>query len=104
MALVECPQCGESKRLKGHRTDDGIHVACQACGHEWIRTPDKCPTCGEPMLAFRAPLLHKARGTQQSILAYRVQKRCVSCEGPPPPPDTSATVARDSPRRGASIG
>jgi hypothetical protein len=38
------------------------------------------------------PVLQKARGTQQSILAYRIVRRCVPCEGAPPPPDLSATL------------
>jgi hypothetical protein len=38
-----------------------------------------------------------ARGTQQSILAYRIGKRCLACDGPPPPVDGSATLDREQP-------
>jgi len=93
MGLVQCPECGEGKALKGRREDDVIHVTCQACGHEWLRDPERCPTCGGARHAFRVPLLHKARGTQQSILAYRIEKRCPICDGAPVI-DASATLDR----------
>jgi uncharacterized metal-binding protein (TIGR02443 family) len=92
MPVVVCPQCGEGKRLRGRREEDVIQVECLACGHEWLRTPGICSRCGGPLDAFRMPVLQKARGTQQSILAYRIVKRCVPCEGAPPPPDLSATL------------
>lgn len=94
MPLVECPACGESKQLKGRREEGVIHVACRACGHSWVRDPERCQRCGGPIHHYRAPLLQKARGTQQSILAYRIDKRCVACDGPPPPVDGSATLDR----------
>lgn len=89
---VRCPQCGEAERLKGERRDGGIVVVCEACGHRWERHSDRCPQCGSRSLVpKRIPLLQKARGTQQSIIGYRMGKECNSCnwasEGPP---DTSA--------------
>ena len=92
----ECPECGETKNLKGRRetkshrqkeSDVAVHVHCQSCGHKWTHDPWACPTCGGPMDALREPLLQKARGTQQSIIGYRNVKRCPRCA---PPEDRSA--------------
>jgi len=92
----ECPECGETKNLKGRRetkshrereSDVAVHVHCQSCGHKWTHDPWVCPTCGGPMDAVREPLLQKARGTQQSIIGYRKVKRCPRCA---PPEDRSA--------------
>lgn len=96
MVLVQCPRCGENKALEGRRENDGIFVACQSCGHEWLRDPDRCPICGGELHAFRVPLLQKARGTQQSILGYNIQKRCLTCDAPPQI-DGSATLDRKRP-------
>jgi Zn ribbon nucleic-acid-binding protein len=92
MELVKCPECGETKNLKGRREGNVIRVACKGCGNDFLRDPDRCSRCGGPMHSYRAPLLQKARGTQQSILAYRIEKRCTDCDGPPPPIDGSATL------------
>jgi Zn ribbon nucleic-acid-binding protein len=97
MGLVACPECGATRNLKGRREDGVIVVSCQSCGHEWMRDPERCPTCGGDRHPFRVPLLQKARGTQQSILAYRIEKRCLACDGPPPPVDGSATLDREAP-------
>lgn len=32
----------------------------------------------------RKPLLQKARGTQQSIIGFRVAKECLQCDWEPP--------------------
>jgi ssDNA-binding Zn-finger/Zn-ribbon topoisomerase 1 len=78
--LVSCPSCGASSGLKGKRDGDDIRVTCTACRHSWLRNPDRCPRCGEPAMApVRAPLYEKARGVQQSIVAYRVIKQCTDC-------------------------
>jgi len=46
----------------------------------WLRHPEACPECGKVALAsVRAPLYQKARGTQQSIIAYRIVKECEAC-------------------------
>jgi len=103
MVLIRCPHCEETKALRGRRGDDGIVVTCQSCGHEWRRDPDRCPTCGDDLHAFRVPLLQKARGTQQSVLGYNVQKRCLACDGPPEI-DGSATLDRKPPKPKPSSG
>lgn len=89
---ISCPQCGERERLKPRRTEGRIFISCQACGHRWERHSDQCPECGRrPLVPKRLPLLQKARGTQQSIIGYRIGKECTACgwtsEGPP---ETSA--------------
>jgi primosomal protein N' len=77
---IECPGCGATRGLHGERVADGIHVSCAGCGTNWIRHPDDCPECGSNSLAsVRAPLFQKARGTQQSIIAYRIIKECQAC-------------------------
>lgn len=46
----------------------------------WQRHPDDCPRCGRRVLtSVRKPLIEKARGTQQSIIGYRIAKECSSC-------------------------
>lgn len=88
---VECPSCGETDRarMKPRREGDALFVTCTVCGEEWEHHSDRCPQCGERTLVpMRVPLLQKARGTQQSIIGYRMARRCSACdwasEGPPP--------------------
>ncbi len=69
MALVECPKCGASKGLKGAREEDGIHMRCRHMRQCVDQAPGRLPEVRRALLAFRAPLLHEARGTEQSILA-----------------------------------
>jgi hypothetical protein len=58
-----------------------ISIACLTCGHRWQRNPDDCPQCGKSnLLPVRKPLFEKARGTQQSIIGYRIAKECSSCD------------------------
>lgn len=86
----KCPQCGEAKRLKGRRENSDprkedevvVHIPCLECDHEWVHDPWACPTWGERMHPERRPLLHKARGTQQSIIGFRIEKVCHSCDPP----------------------
>ena len=79
LSLV-CPSCGESEQLRGTRQEDSILVRCEACGHTWKRDPEACPQCGSrTVVDRREPLMQKARGTQQSIVGYRIVKECGSC-------------------------
>lgn len=77
---ISCPACGEEEALRGQRRDETIWVRCEACGCEWPRDRDVCPTCGRPLLTDRRePLMQKARGTQQSIVGYGIVQECWSC-------------------------
>ena len=77
---IECPRCSESHRLKGEQHDGVIWVTCGGCGHRWPRDPDICPNCRSRSIADRRePLFQKARGTQQSIIGYRIVYECWSC-------------------------
>jgi ssDNA-binding Zn-finger/Zn-ribbon topoisomerase 1 len=77
---IRCPECGEAERLKPRREGERIFIGCEACGHRWERHTDRCPRCGRRSLApRRLPLLQKARGTQQSIIGYRMGKDCTAC-------------------------
>lgn len=79
-ATISCPGCGEEERLRGERRGEMIVVSCDACGREWSRDPDVCPRCGRRALADqREPLIQKARGTQQSIIGFRIVKECYVC-------------------------
>lgn len=89
---IHCPECEERERLKGEREDGRVFITCEACGHRWERHSDRCPDCGKRSLVpMRVPVLQKARGTQQSIIGYRMGKQCNSCNwASDGPPETSA--------------
>jgi hypothetical protein len=77
---VVCPECGERERHRAQRAEGKPQITCLACGNEWIRDPYDCPECGQRTLKpIRKPLIQKARGTQQSIIGYRIAKECASC-------------------------
>lgn len=79
--MIECPQCGEQRRLRGQRDDEGVtHITCEQCGASWNRDQFTCPECGEPaMYSDKRPLYQKARGVQQSIIGYNTVMRCGAC-------------------------
>ena len=80
MTEIACPECGERERLRGEREGEAITVRCEACDHVWRRDRDLCPGCGRRSVADRRePLIQKARGTQQSIIGYRIVHECWSC-------------------------
>lgn len=77
---IHCFACGERKRLKGERTESGVRLRCEACGHEWERRPEVCDACGaDRVTVVRLPLIQKARGAQQSIIGYRTVRECLVC-------------------------
>jgi hypothetical protein len=80
MPELTCPRCGEADDLRGETRDGTIWIRCQRCAHEWARDRDLCPACGRRSLADRRePLIQKARGTQQSVIGYRIVQECWSC-------------------------
>lgn len=80
MSQITCPACGEADDLRGETRDGAIWIACGSCRTEWSRDPDRCEACGERTIADRRePLMQKARGTQQSIIGYRIVKECWAC-------------------------
>lgn len=90
MEAIRCSSCGEQEALLGTRSEKGpITITCASCGHEWVRDPDVCPQCGRRAIANeRVPMMQKARGTQQSIVAYRTVQVCIACgyrQGDPDP-------------------
>jgi len=89
---IRCPRCGEEERLEPRREGERILISCEACGNDWERHSDSCPRCGSRSLVpMRIPVLQKARGTQQSIIGYRMGKQCNACDwASEGPPDTSA--------------
>lgn len=78
---IACPNCREKSNLRAERRDGKPHITCLACGHDWTRSPYDCGQCGkqEALLPVRKPLYQKARGTQQSIIGFRIAKECSSC-------------------------
>lgn len=48
MPAVTCPDCASEDILGKGRTDAGdLLLKCDACGREWVRTPNRpCPRCG----------------------------------------------------------
>jgi ribosomal protein L37E len=87
---IACPSCAETERLSGETRDDVIWITCATCGTAWARDPDVCADCGARSIADRRePLYQKARGTQQSIIGYRIVKECWSCGWAEEPSDSS---------------
>jgi Zn ribbon nucleic-acid-binding protein len=77
---IACPECGASENLRGQERDGVIWIDCSACGHNWPRNRNLCPRCGQTSIAdVREPLYQKARGTQQSIIGYRIVQECWRC-------------------------
>lgn len=80
MAAFVCPGCGEDQALRGEQREGVIWVRGERCSHEWPRDRDICPKCGRRSMADqREPLFQKARGTQQSIIGYRILEECWIC-------------------------
>ena len=92
VAEIACPACAESERLRGENRDGSIWITCESCQTTWLRDTDRCEACGERSIADRRePLFQKARGTQQSIIGYRIVKECWSCGWAEDSASTAAT-------------
>jgi len=77
---VVCPRCGEREKHRAERVEGKPRITCLSCGHEWTRDPYDCPECGRRALRpRRKPLYQRARGTQQSIIGFRIAKECGNC-------------------------
>lgn len=80
MTSFACPECGEQETLRGQQREGVIWIRCGRCAHEWRRDRDVCAQCGRRSMADRRePLLQKARGTQQSIVGFRIVAECWAC-------------------------
>ncbi|MDS1269655.1 hypothetical protein RIF23_05040 [Lipingzhangella sp. LS1_29] len=79
---LTCPDCAEEDNLSGERTEDGIHITCEACGARWPRdTPHTCATCGGDDIHMRGQAVTQySRGTQLSIVGMRHIPLCASCD------------------------
>jgi rubredoxin len=78
-----CPECGDSERLKGSQSPEGIRIRCDACGHEWLRDsePERCATCGgTDLVRRRQALTQYSRGTQLSIVGMGEIMLCHACD------------------------
>lgn len=84
MAIVECQNCGEDSELAGRRTAAGIQITCNRCGHRWMRDVDpSCRDCGSSdVVAFKEPLVQRARGNAYSIVGQKTIYLCASCDAP----------------------
>lgn len=83
MALdISCPLCGEAEDLSGTRSDDVIAVTCHGCGESWTRPlAPTCPTCGgDDLQTVPIAIVEKGRGTQLSVVGYRMTQLCWSCD------------------------
>lgn len=77
---IVCPECGERENHRAQRVEGAPRISCLTCGHEWTRDPYDCPKCGGPaLIPIRKPLYQKARGTQRSIIGFRIAKECANC-------------------------
>jgi len=77
---ITCPNCGERENHRAERVEGKPQITCLSCGHRWIRDPYDCPECGQRALKpIRKALYQKARGTQQSIIGFRIAKECANC-------------------------
>ena len=77
---IQCPKCGEREELQGERREGALWITCESCKAEWLRDPDVCPQCRKrSVFDRRDPLIQNARGTQQSIIGYRILRECWAC-------------------------
>jgi len=79
---VICPECGESKAIRGRRVDGLIRLTCERCDARWMRDPTpQCPTCGNfELRTVPLAILEKGRGTQLSIVGTRPINLCIACD------------------------
>ena len=91
MDTTACPSCGEEERLQGTPKGERIFIACNACGHGWLRDLKKvCVYCGSKELRYTPqPLWSKGRGTMRTPAGVREAYTCEACG------DTDATRRRD---------
>ena len=81
--VTECPECGETERLRGRRTETVIDLVCEACGHSWQRDPQRrCRSCGSDDLRYTPkPLWEKGRGEQRTPAGRIDAYACWGCGG-----------------------
>ena len=79
---IACPSCGETDGLRGVRSDEGIELTCEECGHQWLRNlAPACSRCGgSDMQQVPLAILEKGRGTQLSVVGTRPIYLCSQCD------------------------
>lgn len=82
MPIIECLKCGEKTDLDGRRIGSSIEIACNRCGHTWMRdTEPTCPKCGGDQLRpIQEPLIQRARGNAYSIVGQKTIHLCEVCD------------------------
>ena len=77
-----CPNCGETEKLRGDRQGDVIRLSCLACRSEWDRNlKPTCQKCGSTdMQQVPLAILEKGRGTQLSVVGTRPIHLCSDCD------------------------
>ena len=97
MPIIECHRCGEKENLTGNKVESGIQISCDRCGHRWMRDVEpSCPRCGSrSLLAFKEPMIQRARGNAYSIVGESTIHLCPDCDAAEierrsPPPEERA--------------
>ncbi len=77
---LECAHCASSD-LSGTKIDDTIEVVCQACGHQWLRTPaDVCRYCGSTDVETTSRDTTKWYAAQEETwTAEEIVRHCRKC-------------------------
>ena len=78
-----CPGCGETEKLTGAPSSEGIRITCGTCDTSWLRdsAPETCATCGGSELETRPRALTQySRGTQLSIVGFSEVLLCRACD------------------------
>ena len=80
---IICPECGETEKLTGAESPEGIRITCESCAATWLRDAQShtCATCGGTDLVER-PRAHTqySRGTQLSIVGMSEITLCRGCD------------------------
>lgn len=107
MAVVACPACGEDEDLRGQRSDEGLVLSCERCGHRWNRdlTP-RCGLCGsEDLEVVPTSVLEEAgRGEQRTPSGIRDLHVCWDCGARDATSNNPIPAEADWKRKRAQLG